>query len=92
MVDAIALVKKDKQVAYRAMAKWYDWKDPQKQAQLYEYVDSIPRKPYPAAEGIERYLKAYFPDGVWPLEPSDFYLDSFVRELDQSGYIDSLYQ
>jgi hypothetical protein len=26
------------------------------------------------------------------LVPEDFYDDSFVRELDQSGYIDSLYR
>jgi ABC-type nitrate/sulfonate/bicarbonate transport system substrate-binding protein len=92
MVEALALIKKDRQVAYRAMAKWYGWTDPQQQAELYTYLTQIPGKPYPTEEQISRYLKIYFPNQVWPLQPTDFYDDSLLRELDQSGYIDSLYK
>ena len=92
MVDAIALIKKDRQVAYRAMANWYGWTDPKQQAELYTYLTELPSKPYPTEEQIVRYLKVYFPAEVWPLEPTAFYDDGLLRELDKSGYIDGLYK
>jgi ABC-type nitrate/sulfonate/bicarbonate transport system substrate-binding protein len=97
MVDTIAVVKQDKLAFFRALAKYYNIKDPRMQEFFYNTWE-FPAKPYPAVEGL-RMAKVLF-DGQPGLRLDDFrkarvedYIDdSFVRELDQSGYIDSLYK
>jgi ABC-type nitrate/sulfonate/bicarbonate transport system substrate-binding protein len=91
LVEGIALVKKDKQATFRAMAKWYNLTDPQVQAALYTFA-SQNRKPYPTVEGIKKVMEVYDSHAMRKFKPEDFYDDSFVRELDQSGFIDSLYK
>src|ERR1700676_1135572 len=97
MVDAIAMMKQDKQTAFRAMAKYYGITDPQMQANFYSTWD-FPAKPYPAVEGLRIAQKLYatFPglrsDDLKNAKIEDYIDDSFIRELDQSGYIDSLYK
>jgi len=51
-VEMIALVKRNKQAAFGAMAKWYNVTDPEKQEQFYREVSNLPRKPYPSVDGI----------------------------------------
>ena len=50
----------------------------------------LPRKQYPSLEGLKSIL-ATEAKGK-PAKPEDFVDSSFVRELDQSGYIDGLYK
>ena len=93
LVEAIALLKKDKTIAFRAMEKWYGISDREQLAVMYASdVDWIPSKPYPAVEGIKQAMDLYDNHEMRKLQPGDFYDDSFVRELDESGYIDSLYE
>ncbi|MCZ6489593.1 MAG: ABC transporter substrate-binding protein [Acidobacteria bacterium] len=95
MVEAIAMMKKDKQVAYRAMAKYYGIAKPEAQAYFYAQVENMPSKPYPAVAGIKKTLEVFQSvagNEIRKHKPEDFYDDSFVRELDEIGYIDSLYE
>jgi ABC-type nitrate/sulfonate/bicarbonate transport system substrate-binding protein len=92
IVEAIALMKKDREVAFRAMAKWYGVSDREKLNANYLVADTLPRKPYPAVDGIKKTMELYDSLGMRRHKPEDFYDDRFVRELDESGYIDSLYQ
>jgi len=93
LVDTIAVMKKDKQAAYRAMAKYYNITDPKMQEFFYNAWD-FPPKPYPAVEGLRNVKVMY--RGIYPeldkYKVEDFVDDSFIRELDQSGYIDRLYK
>ena len=91
-VDAIALMKKDKTVAFRAMAKWYNISDPEQQQYIFGSAEEMPRKPYPNVEGIKKAMQVYDSNEMRKFKPEDFYDDSFVKELDVSGYIDSLYR
>jgi hypothetical protein len=50
----------------------------------------LPRKQYPSVEGLKTIL-ASEPKGK-SAKPEDFFDASFIRELDQSGYIDALYK
>jgi NitT/TauT family transport system substrate-binding protein len=90
-IDAYALLKTNKQVAFAAMAKWYKVTDPAQQEQMYAQVADMPRKPYPAVEGIKQVLQVYDYRELRKRKPEDFYDSSFVAELDKSGYIDKLY-
>jgi NitT/TauT family transport system substrate-binding protein len=92
VLEGIALMKKDKEATYRAMAKWYNFTDPKKQAELYAYSAEYTRKPYPAVEGIKKTMEVYDSLAMRKFKPEDFYDDSLMRELDQSGFIDSLYK
>jgi ABC-type nitrate/sulfonate/bicarbonate transport system substrate-binding protein len=89
--EMIALVKRNKQAAFSAMAKWYGVTDAEKQEHFYREVSNLPRKPYPSVEGIKKVMEIYNYHEMRKYKPADFYDDSFMRQLDQSKYIDSLY-
>ncbi len=91
-VEAIALLKTDKQAAFRTLGKWYQLRDPKLLEYFYGEVEKLPSKPYPPYEGIKKVMQVYDSHEMRKYTPQHFYDDSFVRELDESGYIDSLYQ
>jgi ABC-type nitrate/sulfonate/bicarbonate transport system substrate-binding protein len=97
MVDAIATVKHDKRTVFRAMTKYYGITDPKMLDFFYDAWD-FPAKPYPDVDGLQN-AKVQFAgnpklryDDLKNARIEDYIDDSFVRELDQSGYIDSLYK
>lgn len=91
-VEAIAVLKNDKQATFRTLGKWYQLKDPKLLEYFYLEVAKLPRKPYPPYEGIKKVMEVYDSHEMRKYTVEHFYDDSFVRELDESGYIDSLYQ
>ncbi len=58
MVEAIALIKQDKSVVNKAMAKYYGITDPKVQSYFYGTWD-FPAKPYPDTEGLRIAQKLY---------------------------------
>lgn len=91
-VEAIALTKQKPEIAYAAMAKWYGLNEPEKQRYFYKEMAKLERKPYPAVAGIQKVMDIFNYHEMNSHKAEDFYDDSFVRELDKSGYIDSLYK
>ena len=91
-VEAIAMLKNDKEATFRTLGKWYQLKDPKLLEHFYLEVEKMPRKPYPPYQGIKRVMEVYDSHEMRKYTSEHFYDDSFVRELDESGYIDSLYQ
>ena len=92
VVEAIAVMKNDKGVVFRIIAKDYGITDPELQQRFYTPMVNLPRKPYPAVEGIKAQMRIFDSHEMRQHKPEDFYDDSFVRELDSSGFIDSLYK
>ena len=85
--------KKDPRGALEAMAKWWNVTDREKLQAIYNAdAAGMPRKPYPSVEGIKKTMEIYDSHEMRQHKPEDFYDDSFVRELDESGFIDSLYK
>ncbi len=91
-VEAIALLKNDKQATFRTVGKWYQLKHPELLEYFYREAKKIPSKPYPPYEGIKKVMEVYDSHEMRKYTLERFYDDSFVRELDESGYIDSLYK
>jgi len=91
-VEGIALFKKDRNAAYAAMAKWWNITDSEVQKYMYDSAREMASKPYPAVDGIKLTMELYDSNEMRKHKPEDFYDDSFVRELDKSGFIDSLYK
>jgi ABC-type nitrate/sulfonate/bicarbonate transport system substrate-binding protein len=91
-VDALALIRNDKEAAFAAMAKWYGIRDARAQEHIYAQAVQLPAKPYPAVEGIKTMMEIYDYHEMRMHKPEDFYDASFITELDKSGYIDGLYK
>jgi len=91
-VEALALLKTDKQAAFRAMQKWYNMKDPALLEYFYKKAEQLPRKPYAPVEGLKKVMQYYDSHEMRKYTLEHFYDDSFILDLDESGYIDSLYR
>ena len=92
VVEAIAMMKKDKTVAFSSMAKWYGFTDYEVQSIIYNGAVEMPRAPYPNVEGIKKVMELYDSNAMRRYKAEDFYDDSFMKELDESGFIDNLYK
>ena len=93
-VEAVHRIYTDKEVSVRTLSKYFGrgveseilektWAN-----LLNESV--LPRKQYPSIEGIKMILATEAKSKS--AKPEDFVDLTFIRELDQSGYIDSLYK
>ncbi len=91
MVEAIAVLKQRKDVAMRAMGKYYGF-TPEQQEVSYEGNKEMPAKPYPAVDGIKKAMELFDSHEMRTRKAEDFYDDTFIRELDKSGFIDGLYR
>ena len=93
-VEAVHRIYTDKEATLKALSKYIgrsidrDVLEKTRENLLNEAV--LPRKQYPSLEGIKTILTTEIKGK--PAKPEDFADSSFVKELDQSGYIDSLYK
>ncbi len=90
-VEGVALFHQNRELALDVLAKWYGITDKEFAETVYEGGRSIPLKPYPCYEGIKKTMEVYDSNEMRRYKPEDFYDDSLMRELDESGFIDSLY-
>jgi NitT/TauT family transport system substrate-binding protein len=92
LTEAISMMKKDKEVAFRAMAEYYNFTDREQQQVIYNGAAEMPRAPYPAVDGIKNAMKLYDSAAMRRFKAEDFYDDSFMKELESSGFIANLYK
>jgi NitT/TauT family transport system substrate-binding protein len=88
-VDAVALMKRDRNVFNASLAKWFNIKDPVTQERMYGFVAEFPDKPYPSVEGIKAMMALYDSPAMRTHRAEDFYDSRFVQDLDRSGYLDA---
>ena len=96
-IEAIHRIKTDREAAIRVLAKYQALEDKEILERTYDDISTderLPPKQYPTLEGIKNILEplAQTDAKAKAAKPEDFVDMSFVRELDQSGYIDSLYK
>lgn len=93
-VDAVHRIYTDKEASIRALARFIgrnverDVLEKTWENLLSESV--LPKKQYPSVEGLKTILAGEAKGKS--ARPEDFFDASFIRELDQSGYIDGLYK
>jgi ABC-type nitrate/sulfonate/bicarbonate transport system substrate-binding protein len=90
--EGIALFHEQPEVALAVMAKWNGVTDRKMAETIYGRGDSMPRKPYPCRDGIRKTMELFDSNEMRRYRPEDFYDDSLLRELEQSGFLDSLYR
>ena len=91
MIEAYALMSRDKGVVRDALVKWYNITDPKQQDGMYAKVLDAPHKPYPAVDGINLVMKLFTHRELQRYQPEHFYDASFIAALDKSGFIDAAY-
>jgi NitT/TauT family transport system substrate-binding protein len=93
-IEAVHRIYTDKEASIRALARFIgrtverDVLEKTWENLLNEAV--LPRKQYPSIEGLKTILASE--PKAKSNNPEDYFDASFVRELDQSGYTDSLYK
>lgn len=93
-VEAVHRIYTDKEASIRALARFIgrnierDVLEKTRENLLSESL--LPKKQYPSVEGLKSILAGEAKGKS--AKPEDFLDASFIRELDQSGYIDGLYK
>ena len=91
VVEAVALFHERPEIAIDAMERWQRTTDHTLVKKRYARSDYVPRKPYPCSRGVRATMNLYDSAAMRKHTPEDFYDDSLMRELDQSGFIDGAY-
>lgn len=90
-MNKTALFHQDRELAPDVLQKCHGISDRDYAQVVYEGGAWIPQKPYPSCEGIAKALQVYDSNEMRKYKPEDSYDDSIMRELDDSGFIDSFY-
>jgi NitT/TauT family transport system substrate-binding protein len=91
-VEAIALMKTNKQAAFASLAKWFGITDPAKLEAVYGSAKDLPGKPYPSIAGLRMMHSVYDWRAFNISKPEDFEDSSYVAALDKTGFIDGRYK
>ena len=96
-IEAIHRIKTDREMGRRVLTKYLALQDKEILEKTYDDLstdDKLPPKQYPTLEGIKKILEplAQTDPKAKAAKPEDFVDMSFIKEFDQSGYIDALYK
>jgi ABC-type nitrate/sulfonate/bicarbonate transport system substrate-binding protein len=95
LVEAIHFYKTHKEFSKNVIGKYVKTADNEALEDSYQFfAPLVPTKPYPTLEGIKEALMELGEKDskARAARPEDFADMSFVKELDESGYIDGLYK
>ena len=90
--EAISIFHRDRAAALQVLSKWHGMQDQEFAGMLYISGKEMPRKPFPCVEGIKKTLELWDGNEARKYKPEDFYDDSLMKELDESGFIEALYK
>ena len=96
-IEAIHRIKTDRETAIRVLAKYQALQGKEILERTYDDIstdDRLPPKQYPTLEGIKNILEplAQTDPKAKTAKPEDFVDVRFIKELDESGFIDELYR
>jgi ABC-type nitrate/sulfonate/bicarbonate transport system substrate-binding protein len=90
--ESIAIIKRDKETAFKAMGKFLKTDNRQTLEGIYEeYASAFQRVPLMTREEVRAVLEVAKSPKAQQVKPEDFYDNSFLQKLDASGFINSLY-
>jgi ABC-type nitrate/sulfonate/bicarbonate transport system substrate-binding protein len=95
MVEAIHIIKTEKEYAIGLIRKNLGVSDPEGLARAYkDYSNIFPEVPYPTPDGVKTMLDDLAPKNPKAVtaDPKAFVDPSLIRELDSSGFIKQLYK
>jgi ABC-type nitrate/sulfonate/bicarbonate transport system substrate-binding protein len=93
-VESLALFQRDKETAKRTIAKWTKIEDPSVLERSYTHViGGLERVPYTDPASIQTVLDQLAPQvaAARTARAEDFLDNRYVRELEETGFVRSLY-
>lgn len=97
-VEAIHLMKTDRETGIKVLMKFLKAKESDRELVAKSYdvsmgEDVYPRKQYPSLAGIKTVLDSIAKEtpSAKDAKPDDFVDNRFIKELDESGFVDRLY-
>lgn len=90
--EGIALFHQDRELALDVLARWHGIEDREYAETMYERGAWTPREPFPCYEGIQRTMELYDSNEMRRYTPEDFFDDSLIKELVESGFVAGLYR
>ena len=96
-IEAVHRIKTDREAAIKVLARYVGSQDKEILEKAYDDLstdDRLPPKQYPTLEGIKNILEslALTDAKAKAAKPEDFVDMSFIKELDESGFIADLYK
>lgn len=93
VVEGIAITKRDRARAKQVLAQYTKTDDAARLEETYRlYVEgALQRVPYPSAEGLQTVLDLLDDPAARDARPEQFLDNSYLRELETSGFVDRLY-
>jgi NitT/TauT family transport system substrate-binding protein len=96
-IEAVHRIKTDRESGLKVLTKYLSAPDKEILERTYDDISSdekVPPKQYPSLEGIKNILEplAAADPKAKAAKPEDFVEMRFVKELDESGFIDDLYK
>jgi ABC-type nitrate/sulfonate/bicarbonate transport system substrate-binding protein len=91
-VEGLAIYMNNRQDTLRVLAKYHGIKDPQVANSIYEEGLKMSRRMAPCVQGFKDMFVMGYPKELQQYKPTDFYDESFMRELEKSGFIDAAYK
>jgi len=96
-IEAVHRIKTDREMGKRVLLKYLGPQAKEVLERRYDYAsadDRLPPKQYPTLEGIKNILEplAETDSKAKAAKPEDFVDIRFIKELDESGFVDDLYK
>jgi ABC-type nitrate/sulfonate/bicarbonate transport system substrate-binding protein len=90
-VEGVVIYMNNREEAIRVLAKYHGIKDRQVALSIYEEGLKMSRRMEPCVQGFKDMFALGY-KGIEKYQPTDFYDESFMRELEKTGFIDTAYK
>jgi ABC-type nitrate/sulfonate/bicarbonate transport system substrate-binding protein len=91
-VEGMAIYMNNREETLRVLAKYHGIKDRQVANGIYEEGLKMSRRMEPCVQGFKDMFVMGYPAVLQQYKPADFYDESFMQELEKSGFIDMAYR
>jgi ABC-type nitrate/sulfonate/bicarbonate transport system substrate-binding protein len=91
-VEGMANYMNNREETLRVLAKYHGIKDRQVASGIYEEGLKMSRRMEPCVQGFRDMFVMGYPATLQQYKPTDFYDESFMKELEQTGFIDMAYR
>jgi NitT/TauT family transport system substrate-binding protein len=91
-VEGMAIYMNNREETLRVLAKYHGIKDRQVANGIYEEGLKMSRRMEPCVQGFKDMFVMGYPAALQQYKPTDFYDESFMQELERTGFIDVAYR
>jgi ABC-type nitrate/sulfonate/bicarbonate transport system substrate-binding protein len=91
-IEGMAVYMNNRQETVRVLARYHGITDARVANAIYDEGLKMSRRMEPCVQGFRDMFVMGYPAALQQYQPTDFYDESFIRELDKSGFIDAAYR